>query len=603
MKTKRNNRRNKNRNTMKGGAGNMFGNKIPPDYIDVNPIVSGTFWKKGHTMGSGWKQRKYKLFKKPTESQYVLIYFKGKTEKGNIKFNSSDVFSLTKTDLEEAMNAYRQELMDDPGIQEKTMEARRKKQTSPVANILGSDDLGLGLTIQDISGKLYPIFFPTNQYNTFMRKINNTPEHNSLPSPPLAQCLNNEEYFKEKILLRLSEATKNTGEYAYINFYGKYDEISIVNSGLTIIADSENATRTDWITFLSNYNEKVKQLLETPETPKTQIMIYHHNKMKKLLGKPIQRDFSAKWGLANGSICKLIHDDDSQTFTIECVFYGFPDKWDEYDYLDRGDSLTFQKTESNQDICNNAYMIRHLHAAHNKAKNRRRSLWNMTDSPLSSLGCMQAILVGKKLRQISETLGQLVFNISRLFRTFVSAQLINAGYYDYISINELSSSILGINFKMTNTQGKEQGREGQLPIAAPPRAGQGRAANTFIITKPTDLMNKYSLISEDDCVHLILKATICRIVNDTFASFSRKQTQVMELDDAYNDAIEIFKGNEAIIKAQRKPKLDAYTISDDLATQNIGGSQRYRKIRKHKRKTRRKKNKKRKSRRRSIKRQ
>jgi len=201
---------------------------------------------------------------------------------------------------------------------------------------------------------------------------------------------------------------------------------------------------------------------------------------------------------------------------------------------------------------------------------------------------MQAILVGKKLRQISDntTLGQLVFNISRLFRTFVSAQLINAGYYNYNSIADnrhsnvsslyeglvVDDSIPEINFETTDDS---------------------------IITKPTDLMNKYSLISEANCVHLILKATIRRIVNDTYASFWRKQTQIMELDAAYNDAIEIFKGNEATIKALRYPKLD---ISEDLSVQNIGGSQRYRKIRKHKRKTRRRKNKKRKSRRRSIKR-
>ena len=170
MKTKRNNRGNKNRKTMKVGGGNMFRKKIASDYAGTTPIVSGTFWKKGHggIVGSyDWKKRKYELYESNNldEPYFVLIYFllDEKTEKGHIKFNEVDVFNeddvvnpLTESDLIQIKKKYKDELMDNM-IELKKYKTKLESEPGDTAERLSSQ--GKGLIIKDINDTEYPIFF------------------------------------------------------------------------------------------------------------------------------------------------------------------------------------------------------------------------------------------------------------------------------------------------------------------------------------------------------------------------------------------------------------------------------------------------------------
>ena len=90
MKTKRNNRGNKNRKTMKGGGDNSRAEE------NLNTGVNGVFWKKGHGEGilgsKGWRTRKYELKKvNAPDKEYQLKYYDGKKEKGIISFNENDI--------------------------------------------------------------------------------------------------------------------------------------------------------------------------------------------------------------------------------------------------------------------------------------------------------------------------------------------------------------------------------------------------------------------------------------------------------------------------------------------------------------------------------
>ena len=91
MKTKRNNRGNKNRKTMKGGGDNSRAEE------NLNTGVNGVFWKKGHGEGifgsKGWRTRTYELKKVnvPDDREYQLKYYDGGKEKGTINFNKHDI--------------------------------------------------------------------------------------------------------------------------------------------------------------------------------------------------------------------------------------------------------------------------------------------------------------------------------------------------------------------------------------------------------------------------------------------------------------------------------------------------------------------------------
>ena len=182
MKTKRSHRCNKNRRTMKVGGGNMFRKKIAPKYSDTYKIHEGSFWKEGHGgmmgLGSyGWKKRDYKLFKKSEESHYVLIYFDGTTEQGNIKFNRGNVIDIVDSIETKAIKmSYIAELTETlSGTQEE-----RRIQANNMAERIKV------INITDISAnnKEFPIFFETEaDYTSFINKIkDNTSEEGDTTS-------------------------------------------------------------------------------------------------------------------------------------------------------------------------------------------------------------------------------------------------------------------------------------------------------------------------------------------------------------------------------------------------------------------------------------
>ena len=210
MKTKRSHRCNKNRKTVKVGGRK----KIASEYNGIDPIVSGSFWKQGHggmmRLGSyGWKKRDYKLFKKSEESHYVLIYFHGKTEQGNIKFNVVGVFSddgktykypLKDDDLNKAKKAYKDELMDNMGEL-----AKNKKSESEIPDEIAErlSNQGKGLIIKDINDTEYPIFFETEEaYNKFKMSI----------TDPLAAAT-----ARPENIMSMEEALKHVDDYKQDN--------------------------------------------------------------------------------------------------------------------------------------------------------------------------------------------------------------------------------------------------------------------------------------------------------------------------------------------------------------------------------------------------
>lgn len=158
---------------MKGGGGNMFRKKIASNYAGTTPIVSGTFWKKGHggIVGSNdWKKREYELYKSNDlyEPYFVLIYFlpDEKTEKGHIKFRFNNMYNENdKNKISDIKKSYFAELTDTlPGNSvQRRGEANDMAEGIKVINI-----------IDNISGnnKKFPIFFETEaDFNDFKSQI------------------------------------------------------------------------------------------------------------------------------------------------------------------------------------------------------------------------------------------------------------------------------------------------------------------------------------------------------------------------------------------------------------------------------------------------
>ena len=149
MKTKRSNRRNKNRKTMKGGGDDSR-----------TLLTQGVFWKKEHGPSYDWKKRKYYLYKVEGQNKkYQLEYYHGKKKKGIIIFESDNDNVITETDgnnLDIPMSFLGDltEKTNRSDLQTKILDTRK-------------------INITDIKEKVYPIFFETEvDYNNFMNIIN-----------------------------------------------------------------------------------------------------------------------------------------------------------------------------------------------------------------------------------------------------------------------------------------------------------------------------------------------------------------------------------------------------------------------------------------------